>query len=77
MKESRDFYLKLIKAGVEEWRASKMSQAKFTEDEVSGMIKYFNDYLFSLWLPMGDTAFNRLGYRNATDDFLEHLRQYN
>jgi len=67
----------MIEAEVEDRRTSKTSQAKFTEDDVSGMIKYFNDYLFSLWLPMGDTAFNRLGYRNATDDFLEHLRQYN
>jgi hypothetical protein len=77
MKESRDFYLKLIETEVEERRAGRISQVRFLKDEIDGIIAYFDDYLFSLWLSLGDTAFNRLGYRNATDDFLEHLKQRN
>jgi len=76
MKESRDFYLKLIEIEIEERRSGKTSQSKFAKDEIDGMITCFDDYLFSTWLNLGDTAFNRLGYRNATDDFLEHLRQH-
>jgi len=39
------------------------------------LVDVYDDFLFSLWMSMGDTAFNRLGYRNATDDLLEQLKQ--
>ena len=77
MKRSRDYYLKRLEKIVEA-RRERNSQALpgLSRDTAQGMISVFDDYLFSLWLSTGDTAFNRLGYRNATDDLLEQLRQH-
>ena len=74
MKESREFYLGIIEKLVEERIESNQPfKPGLSQDDIKGMHAVFDDYLFSVWINLGDTAFNRLGYRNATDDLLEHL----
>ena len=47
-----------------------------SKQTASSMLNVFHDFLFSLWICLGDTQFNKLGYRNASDDLFEQLRQY-
>lgn len=77
MKRSRDYYLKRIGQNVEALRENKAYIVpNLTDDVREGMLLVFNDYLLSVWMRVGDTAFNRQGYRNATDDLLEQLKQH-
>ena len=74
MKRSRDFYLKAVSDSVEK----KMEHAvpfcrDISKDTVDGMLSVFDDYILAVWMSMGDTAFNRSGYRKVTDDLFEHL----
>ena len=42
---------------------------KYTAEERKIMCHSYNDYLLYIWMNLGDTNFNRLGYRQATDIF--------
>ena len=76
MKRSKDYYLKRLTTLVEEIRAGKEARiSDMTVDTRAGMLAVFDDYLFSKWLLIGDTAFNRQGYRNATDRIIESLKE--
>ena len=76
MKRSKNYYFKRLTQLVEkriENRDYKI--VMMTPDTASGIIEIFDEYLFSLWINIGDTSFNRLGYRNVTDDLLEQLKE--
>ena len=75
MKRSSDYYLKRLTQCVEDIRQGKnIDLHTLSEDTTLGMKSVLDDYLFSKWLFLGDTAFNREGYRNATDLIIEHLK---
>jgi len=77
MKQSRDFYLRLLSNIVEDkLEREKRDLPRLTEDTTAGILSVFDDYLFSVWLNLGDTAFNKLGYRKVTDDLLEQLKKH-
>lgn len=75
MKRSRDYYLKRLTSLVEDIRlGNKAIISDMSPDTRMGMLSVFDDYLFSTWLSIGDTAFNREGYRNATDKISDELK---
>ncbi len=75
MKRSSDYYLRVLSKHVEDVREGKdINLSEASKDTILGMKAVLDDYLFSLWMSMGDTAFNRSGYRNATDLVIEHLK---
>jgi len=77
MKKSRDCYLKILESLVESRRRDKDYKFPMLSAEtVSGLTEVFNDYLFSLWMSIGDTAFNEMDYRNSTDSLFEHLKRH-
>ena len=41
----------------------------YSPEERKIMCHSYNDYLLYIWMNLGDTNFNRLGYRKATDIF--------
>ncbi len=45
-----------------------------TKEDRDGMNEVMYDYCMSKFLMIGDTAFNRDGYRNATDKIIEHFK---
>lgn len=56
-------------------RADKdVSLKNIPDDTLHGLESVLDDYLMMTFLNIGDTAFNRLGYRNATDKIIEHLK---
>ena len=77
MRRSPDYYLKRLERIVEVRRETQNYEKPLvSHDTAKGMVHVFDDYLLSLWMRIGDTAFNRMGYRNATDDLLEQLKQH-
>ena len=75
MKRSKDYYLKRLTSLVEDARlGNEAIISDIPLDTRMGMLDVFNDYLFSKWLSIGDTAFNREGYRNATDKISDELK---
>lgn len=77
---SRDYCLKrlseIVEGRLENSNDDSMHSVSRVPSHVAEeLIKVYDEFLFSLWLSMGDTAFNKLGYRNATDDLLEQLKQ--
>ena len=42
---------------------------KYSPEERKKMCQAYDDYLLYIWIDLGDTNFNRLGYRKATDIF--------
>ena len=42
---------------------------KYSLEERKIMCHSYDDYLLYIWMNLGDTNFNRLGYRQATDIF--------
>jgi len=75
VKRSRDYYLKRLTSLVEDIRlGNKAIISDMSPDTRMGMLSVFDDYLFSTWLSIGDTAFNREGYRNATDKISDELK---
>ncbi len=40
---------------------------KLSDEEVRIIKRNFEDYMMYIWMHLGDTRFNRSGYRNATD----------
>ena len=76
VKRSKDYYLNRLTALVEGVRSGKeMMISSMSVDTRMGILDVFDDYLFSKWLLIGDTAFNREGYRNATDKISESLKE--
>ena len=74
MKRSRDFYLKAVSDSVEKKMENAVPFCRdISKDTVDGMLSVFDDYILAVWMSMGDTAFNRSGYRKVTDDLFEHL----
>jgi hypothetical protein len=74
MKKSRDFYLKEVSDAVEKKMDLHIPFCKnLSDDTVEGMLEVYDDYILAVWMSMGDTAFNRTGYRKITDDLFEHL----
>lgn len=49
----------------------------FPEKEIDMMRSLYDDYLMNIWFHLGDTNFNRLGYRNATDHLSRELQILN
>ena len=45
--------------------------------DISDMKKNYDDFLMYIWMILGDTRFNRLGYRNATDELSKQLFKLN
>ena len=45
--------------------------------DISVMKQNYDDFLMYIWMFLGDTRFNRLGYRNATDELSKQLFKFN
>jgi hypothetical protein len=76
MKRSRNYYLKRLSNLVERHRSNQsLALEGLSEATQSGLINVFSEYLYSTWMDLGDTAFNRQGYRSSTDFIFEHLQQ--
>jgi len=74
MKRSQSYYLKRVSACVEKLRSGEnVNIETISIDTREGMKKVFNEYLEGLWLRIGDTAFNKIDYRNTTDYLFEQL----
>jgi hypothetical protein len=75
MKRSRAYYIKQLEEHVRNYRGDEnYCLPQMSRQDALGLMESFNDFLFSLWISVGDTAFNRQGYRHATDDLLEQLK---
>ena len=75
MKRSNDYYLKRLSFYVEAARmGDKVDLRTLDKEMLSGLKEVFNQYLLSLWMSIGDTSFNRDGYRETTDYLLEQLK---
>jgi len=75
MKRSSDYYLKRLSCYVESARMGEsVDLSALDDDTFSGLNEVFNQYLLSLWMSIGDTSFNRDGYRKSTDYLLEQLK---
>ena len=77
MKRSRNYYLKRLDQMVH----SLIDEKKVVLEELTletslGLESVMDDYILSKFLTIGDTAFNRDGYRNATDKIIEHFKLY-
>jgi hypothetical protein len=77
MIESKTYYTEQL----EEFMRLRLNDKNYcipsiSKQTASLMLSVFNDFLFSLWICLGDTKFNKLGYRNASDDLFEQLRQH-
>jgi hypothetical protein len=49
----------------------------FPTKEIDMIRSLYDDYLMNIWFHLGDTNFNRLGYRNATDHLSRELQILN
>ncbi len=74
MKRSEEYYLKRIEKCVDKIMQGKT--IKFDDiscDTLLGMKNVSIVYLEKLWMTIGDTAFNKMNYRVATDYLFEQL----
>jgi len=68
-------YLDRLDSLIEAHRAGQeIDLERLSQESVVGLLNVFDEYLYTTWMHMGDTTFNRTGYRNSTDFVLEHLR---
>ena len=75
MKRSKSYYLKRMDHLVCGLRENKsISLNEMHPETLEGLRSVLDEYLMSTFMSIGDTAFNRLGYRNATDKIIEHLK---
>ena len=51
--------------------------SKLPPTEIKLINSLYDDYLMNIWMHLGDTRFNRLGYRNATDYLSRELQKLN
>ena len=74
MKRSEKYYLNRVSRCVEKIRRGEsVIISSIPEDTLCGMKDVFELYLEHLWMRVGDTAFNRMNYRSATDYLFEQL----
>lgn len=74
MTRPENYYLKRVSRFVEQVREGEsIDLSSVTDETLAGMRSVFNLYLEHLWMRIGDTAFNKLNYRNATDYLFEQL----
>tara|TARA_Y100000034_G_C6733507_1_gene325089 strand:+ start:593 stop:769 length:177 start_codon:yes stop_codon:yes gene_type:complete len=52
----------------------KVDLSVLDKEMLIGLKEVFNQYLLSLWMSIGDTSFNKDGYRASTDYLLEQLK---
>jgi len=77
MKRSRNYYLKRLDQMVHSLIDEKnVVLEELTLETSLGLESVIDDYILSKFLTIGDTAFNRDGYRNATDKIIEHFKLY-
>ena len=77
MKRSRSYYLKRLDKMVHNLIDEKNVVLEDLTLETSlGLESVMDDYILNKFLTIGDTAFNRDGYRNATDKIIEHFKLY-
>ena len=75
MKRSQSYYLKRLSQCVEKLRRHKNVDIQMIpHDTREGMKNVFDLYLEEKWMNIGDTAFNKLNYRNITDYLIEQLK---
>ncbi len=75
MSRSRKYYLKRLDLLVEDLIEEKnISLQDLTVETELGLESVIDDYILEKFLSIGDKAFNRDGYRNATDKIIEHLK---
>lgn len=76
MTKSKNYFLNKLHNLVEEIRANESDYLfdEITKEDRDGMNEVMYDYCMSKFLMIGDTAFNRDGYRNATDKIIEHFK---
>ena len=75
MKRSKNYYLKRMEHIVNGLREDKnINLDELSPDIIRGLSSVLDEYMMSTFMNIGDTAFNRLGYRNATDKIIEHLK---
>jgi len=55
-------------------KGQEVSLNGLTDAEISLMREKFDDYIMYIWLHLGDTRFNRHGYRTATDILCKTLK---
>ena len=74
MKRSESYYLNRVSCFVEKIRDGEdVDLDEVSSDTLRGMRDVFVLYLEHLWMRIGDTAFNRSNYRDATDYLFEQL----
>lgn len=76
MTKSKNYFLNKLHNLVEDIRSSEEGYLfdEITKEDRDGMNEVMYDYCMSKFLMIGDTAFNRDGYRNATDKIIEHFK---
>ena len=75
MKRSQSYYLKRLSRCVEKLRCHENVDVQMIpHDTREGMKHVFDLYLEEKWMSIGDTAFNKLNYRNITDYLIEQLK---
>lgn len=57
----------LIHSAVTDLMKSKDSVKQYSEKEIKVMEEKIDDYVMYIWMTLGDTRYNRSGYRNAVD----------
>lgn len=46
---------------------------KISKEDLNTISENFDDYIMYIWLHLGDTRFNKAGYRNATDALIKKI----
>ena len=75
MRRSREYYLRRLDLLVGDLIEDKnVNLGDLTAETELGLEAVIDDYILEKFLSIGDTAFNRDGYRKATDKIIEHLK---
>lgn len=75
MTRSREYYLRRLDRLVNDLIEEKnVDLGDLTPSTELGIEAVLDDYILEKFLSIGDKAFNRGGYRNATDMIIEHLK---
>jgi len=67
----------LINEIVQQLRSGEnVDLGSYTDRQITSIKKHYDNYLMYIWLSLGDTRFNRCGYRNATDKILTLMQSF-
>lgn len=55
----------------------KIDLSDCDSSDLEAMKQNYDDFIMYIWMFLGDTRFNRLGYRTATDELSKKLFNFN